>query len=130
MLQLSRKIAFIYAANFVLLILLFLIYSSVFDKSYLEAILSSCYGFFIFVSIYSVNLYLFKRNQSNRLLTSGIVLYEVIYAFLIKLCILALLLALSFKLFDLNNKIILITFSYMVILRIIIYLRIGIKGCS
>jgi hypothetical protein len=45
----------------------------------------------------------------------------------LKFAVLIFLLTLSFKIFDLNNKMIILTFSYMVILRLIIYFKRGLN---
>ena len=116
-----------YVIHAFLLCFFCLVYSYFFDKKYLVNLLSTLDGSFIFVFISLVYYLLSKRNSKNKFITSGYVIYEIIYAVLIKILLLSFLLLLSFKLFDLNNKLVIITFVYMVILRLIIYFRVGLK---
>jgi len=125
--HIDKKIIKIYVINFFLCALFCTAYSYFFDKNYLINIASVLDGFAVFSIIIFIYFYLANRNSSNKLLSPGFVVYELIYAFLLKFAVLIFLLTLSFKIFDLNNKMIILTFSYMVILRLIIYFKRGLN---
>mgnify|MGYP003571540060 CR=1 FL=1 len=127
MMHIDKKIIKIYVINFFLCALFCTAYSYFFDKNYLINIASVLDGFAVFSIIIFIYFYLANRNSSNKLLSPGFVVYELIYAFLLKFAVLIFLLTLSFKIFDLNNKMIILTFSYMVILRLIIYFKRGLN---
>ncbi len=127
MMYIDKKIIKIYVINFFLCALFCTAYSYFFDKNYLINIASVLDGFAVFSIIIFIYFYLANRNSSNKLLSPGFVVYELIYAFLLKFAVLIFLLTLSFKIFDLNNKMIILTFSYMVILRLIIYFKRGLN---
>jgi hypothetical protein len=85
-------------------------------------------GLLIFLSTNLIHYILSIRNKSNKLITPGYVMYEILYTFIMKFSVLVLMLYFSFKYFDLNNNFIIITLVYMIILRIIIYIKLGIKA--
>ncbi len=127
MMHIDKKSIKIYVINFFLCALFCTVYSYFFDKNYLINIASVLDGFAVFSIIIFIYFYLANRNSSNKLISPGYVVYELIYAFLLKFAVLIFLLTLSFKIFDLNNKMIILTFSYMVILRLIIYFKRGLN---
>ena len=90
--------------------------------------LSIADGLLIFLCINFIHYILLIRNKSNKLITPGYVMYEILYTFFIKFSVLVLMLYFSFKYFDLNNNFIIITLIYMIILRILIYIKLGIKA--
>ena len=85
-------------------------------------------GLLIFLCINFIHYILSIRNKSNKLITPGYVMYEILYTFFIKFSVLVLMLYFSFKYFDLNNNFLIITLIYMIILRIVIYIKLGIKA--
>lgn len=89
------------------------------DQNYLLNILSFTQGCFIFFFINILYFLLQKRNKSTNL-TPGFVLYEIIYSFVLKFSVLIFLLLFTFIIMKLNNKIVVITFSSLVLSRLIV----------
>lgn len=128
--QIDKKLLKTYSINFLVFALLLNVTTYFYDKNYLKNNLSFLDGFVIFTAVTFLYYFLSVRNSKNKLLTAGFVMYELIYALVLKLLLLIFLFVMTFKFFDLNSKIVIITFSYMVILRLIIYFKVGIKGNS
>ncbi len=128
--QIDKKLLKTYFINFLVFALLLNVTTYFYDKNYLKNNLSFLDGFVIFTAVTFLYYFLSVRNSKNKLLTAGFVMYELIYALVLKLLLLIFLFVMTFKFFDLNSKIVIITFSYMVILRLIIYFKVGIKGNS
>lgn len=128
--QIDKKLLKSYFINFLFFALLLNLITYFYDKNYLKNNLSYLDGVVIFTSVTFLYYFLSVRNKKNKFLTAGFVMYELIYALVLKLLLLIFLFVMTFKFFDLNYKIVIITFSYMVIFRLIIYFRVGIKGNS
>lgn len=128
--QIDKKLLKTYFINFLVFALLLNVTTYFYDKNYLKNNFSFLDGFVIFTAVTFLYYFLSVRNSKNKLLTAGFVMYELIYALVLKLLLLIFLFVMTFKFFDLNSKIVIITFSYMVILRLIIYFKVGIKGNS
>ena len=128
--QIDKKLLKTYFINFLVFALLLNVTTYFYDKNYLKNNLSFLDGFVIFTAVTFLYYFLSVRNSKNKLLTAGFVMYELIYALVLKILLLIFLFVMTFKFFDLNSKIVIITFSYMVILRLIIYFKVGIKGNS
>lgn len=111
-----------YIILFVLYTSILLVYTFFTTQNYLLNIISFVNGSGIFFIISLVYFYLANRHKNSKMLTSGYVIYEVIYAFFLKFLLLILLFLLSFKLFNLNDKIVIISFVIFVFSRIFIYL--------
>lgn len=89
------------------------------DQIYVINFLSFAQGCFIFFFI-NLLYYLLQRRYRSSKLTPGFVLYEVIYAFVLKISLLILLLLFTFKILNLNNKIVVFVFSILVLSRLIV----------
>lgn len=111
-----------YIILFVLYTSILLVYTFFTTQNYLLNIISFVNGSGIFFIISLVYFYLANRQKNSKMLTSGYVIYEVIYAFFLKFLLLILLFLISFKLFNLNDKIVIISFVIFVFSRIFIYL--------
>ena len=111
-----------YIILFVLYTSILLVYTFFTTQNYLLNIFSFVNGSGIFFIISLVYFYLANRHKNSKMLTSGYVIYEVIYAFFLKFLLLILLFLISFKLFNLNDKIVIISFVIFVFSRIFIYL--------
>ena len=111
-----------YIILFVLYTYILLVYTFFTTQNYLLNIISFVNGSGIFFIISLVYFYLANRQKNSKMLTSGYVIYEVIYAFFLKFLLLILLFLISFKLFNLNDKIVIISFVIFVFSRIFIYL--------
>ena len=72
---------------------------------------------FLFINIL---YYLLQRRYRSSKLTPSFVLYEVIYAFVLKISLLIFLLLFTFKILNLNNKIVVFVFSILVLSRLIV----------
>lgn len=81
--------------------------------------LSFAQGSFIFLFI-NILYYLLQRRYRSSKLTPSFVLYEVIYAFVLKISLLIFLLLFTFKILNLNNKIVVFVFSILVLSRLIV----------
>lgn len=89
------------------------------DQNYVINFLSFAQGCFIFFFI-NLLYYLLQRRYRSSKLTPGFVLYEVIYAFVLKISLLIFLLLFTFKILNLNNKIVVFVFSILVLSRLIV----------
>lgn len=89
------------------------------DQNYAINFLSFAQGSFIFLLI-NILYYLLQRRYRSSKLTPSFVLYEVIYAFVLKISLLIFLLLFTFKILNLNNKIVVFVFSILVLSRLII----------
>ena len=89
------------------------------DQNYAINFLSFAQGSFIFLFI-NILYYLLQRRYRSSKITPSFVLYEVIYAFVLKISLLIFLLLLTFKILNLNNKIVVFVFSILVLSRIIV----------
>lgn len=89
------------------------------DQNYAINFLSFAQGSFIFLLI-NILYYLLQRRYRSSKLTPSFVLYEVIYAFVLKISLLIFLLLFTFKILNLNNKIVVFVFSILVMSRLII----------
>ena len=89
------------------------------DQNYSINFLSFAQGCFIFFFI-NLLYYLLQRRYRSSKLTPGFVLYEVIYAFVLKISLLIFLLLFTFKILNLNNKIVVFVFSILVLSRLIV----------
>lgn len=89
------------------------------DQNYAINFLSFAQGSFIFLLI-NILYYLLQRRYRSSKLTPSFVLYEVIYAFVLKISILIFLLLFTFKILNLNNKIVVFVFSILVLSRLIV----------
>ena len=122
--KINRKAVKVYLFLFCLFESLVFIYSYLKNQDILLNLISTGYGFLIFSIIYTVQYILHKRNINSKLITPGYVIYEVSYTTILKMSILMLMLAFSYKFFELNCKIIILVFISMVIFRLIAYLKI------
>lgn len=95
------------------------LFSYLTDQNYVINFLSFAQGCFIFFFI-NLLYYLLQRRYRSSKLTPGFVLYEVIYAFVLKISLLILLLLFTFKILNLNNKIVVFVFSILVLSRLIV----------
>lgn len=84
-------------------------------------------GFFIFFVPDYYFRYRFKRNN-NKKLSAPYVIYEVAYAVVMKFMILLLLLFFSFKYLMLNDRIVIITFIFLIFIKLIISTFFKING--
>lgn len=89
------------------------------DQNYVINFLSFAQGSFIFLFI-NILYYLLQRRYRSSKLTPSFVLYEVIYAFVLKISLLIFLLLFTFKILNLNNKIVVFVFSILVLSRLIV----------
>ncbi len=89
------------------------------DQNYAINFLSFVQGSFIFLFI-NILYYLLQRRYRSSKLTPSFVLYEVIYAFVLKISLLIFLLLFTFKILNLNNKIVVFVFSILVLSRLIV----------
>ncbi len=89
------------------------------DKNYDIHFQSFAQGCFIF-SFINLLYYLLQRRYRNSKLTPSFVLYEVIYAFVLKISLLIFLLLFTFNILNLNNKIVVFVFSILVLSRLIV----------
>ena len=89
------------------------------DQNYAINFLSFAQGSFIFLFI-NILYYLLQRRYRSSKLTPSFVLYEVIYAFVLKISLLIFLLLITFKILNLNNKIVVFVFSILVLSRLIV----------
>ena len=89
------------------------------DQNYAINFLSFAQGNFIFLFI-NILYYLLQRRYRSSKLTPSFVLYEVIYAFVLKISLLIFLLLFTFKILNLNNKIVVFVFSILVLSRFIV----------
>ena len=89
------------------------------DQNYAINFLSFAQGSFIFLFI-NILYYLLQRRYRSSKLTPSFVLYEVIYAFVLKISLLIFLLLFTFKILNLNNKIVVFVFSILVLSRLIV----------
>lgn len=89
------------------------------DQNYAINFLSFAQGSFIFLLI-NILYYLLQRRYRSSKLTPSFVLYEVIYAFVLKISLLIFLLLFTFKIMNLNNKIVVFVFSILVLSRLIV----------
>lgn len=89
------------------------------DQNYAINFLSFAQGSFIFLFI-NILYYLLQRRYRSSKLTPSFVLYEVIYAFVLKISLLIFLLLFTFNILNLNNKIVVFVFSLLVLSRLIV----------
>lgn len=89
------------------------------DQNYAINFLSFAQGSFIFLLI-NILYYLLQRRYRSSKLTPSFVLYEVIYAFVLKISLLIFLLLFTFKILNLNNKIVVFVFIILVLSRLIV----------
>lgn len=89
------------------------------DQNYAINFLSFAQGSFIFLFI-NILYYLLQRRYRSSKLTPSFVLYEVIYAFVLKISLLIFFLLFTFKILNLNNKIVVFVFSILVLSRLIV----------
>ena len=89
------------------------------DQYYAINFLSFAQGSFLFLLI-NFLYYLLQRRYRSSKLTPSFVLYEVIYAFVLKISLLIFLLLFTFKILNLNNKIVVFVFSILVLSRLIV----------
>lgn len=89
------------------------------DQNYAINFLSFAQGSFIFLLI-NILYYLLQRRYRSSKLTPSFVLYEVIYAFVLKISLLIFLLLFTFKILNLNNKIVVFVFSILVLSRLVV----------
>lgn len=89
------------------------------DQNYAINFLSFAQGSFIFLFI-NILYYLLQRRYRSSKLTPSFVLYEVIYAFVLKISLLIFLLLFTFNILNLNNKIVVFVFSILVLSRLIV----------
>lgn len=89
------------------------------DQNYAINFLSFAQGSFIFLFI-NILYYLLQRRYRSSKLTPSFVLYEVIYAFVLKISLLIFLLLFTFYILNLNNKIVVFVFSILVLSRLIV----------
>lgn len=117
------KIEFKLLKTYFLLVCLFAficyLFSYFTDQNYILNILSFAQGCFIFFFINLLYFLLQRRNHSSKL-TPGFVVYEIIYAFILKILVLIFLLIFTFKMMNLNNKIVVFVFSMMVLSRLVV----------
>lgn len=117
------KIEFKLLKTYFLLVCLFAficyLFSYFTDQNYILNILSFAQGCFIFFFINLLYFLLQRRNHSSKL-TPGFVVYEIIYAFILKILVLIFLLIFTFKMMNLNNKIVVFVFSLMVLSRLVV----------
>ena len=117
------KIEFKLLKTYFLLVYLFAficyLFSYFTDQNYILNILSFAQGCFIFFFINLLYFLLQRRNHSSKL-TPGFVVYEIIYAFILKILVLIFLLIFTFKMMNLNNKIVVFVFSLMVLSRLVV----------
>lgn len=117
------KIEFKLLKTYFLLVCLFAficyLFSYFTDQNYILNILSFAQGCFIFFFINLLYFLLQRRNHSSKL-TPGFVFYEIIYAFILKIIVLIFLLIFTFKMMNLNNKIVVFVFSLMVLSRLVV----------
>lgn len=95
------------------------LFSYFIDQNYAINFLSFAQGSFIFLFI-NILYYLLQRRYRSSKLTPSFVLYEVIYAFVLKISLLIFLLLFTFKILNLNNKIVVFVFSILVLSRLIV----------
>ncbi len=117
------KIEFKLLKTYFLLVCLFAficyLFSYFTDQNYILNILSFAQGCFIFFFINLLYFLLQRRNHSSKL-TPGFVVYEIIYAFILKILVLIFLLIFTFNMMNLNNKIVVFVFSLMVLSRLVV----------
>lgn len=125
------KIEFKLLKTYFLLVCLFAficyLFSYFTDQNYVLNILSFAQGCFIFFFI-NLLYFLLQRRHHNSELTPGFVLYEIIYSFILKIIVLIFLLIFTFKVMNLNNKIVVLVFSLMVLSRLVVNFIIQING--
>lgn len=95
------------------------LFSYFIDQNYAINFLSFAQGIFIFLFI-NILYYLLQRRYRSSKLTPSFVLYEVIYAFVLKISLLIFLLLFTFNILNLNNKIVVFVFSILVLSRLIV----------
>lgn len=110
------KTYFLLVSLFALICFLFSYFT---DQNYAINFLSFAQGSFIFLFI-NILYYLLQRRYRSSKLTPSFVLYEVIYAFVLKISLLIFLLLFTFKILNLNNKIVVFVFSILVLSRLIV----------
>ena len=110
------KTYFLLVGLFVFICFLFSYFT---DQNYAINFLSFAQGCFIF-SFINLLYYLLQRRYRNSKLTPSFVLYEVIYAFVLKISLLIFLLLFTFNILNLNNKIVVFVFSILVLSRLIV----------
>lgn len=110
------KTYFLLVSLFVFICFLFSYFT---DQNYAINFLSFAQGSFIFLFI-NILYYLLQRRYRSSKLTPSFVLYEVIYAFVLKISLLIFLLLFTFKILNLNNKIVVFVFSILVLSRLIV----------
>lgn len=110
------KTYFLLVSLFAFICLLFSYFT---DQNYAINFLSFAQGSFIFLFI-NILYYLLQRRYRSSKLTPSFVLYEVIYAFVLKISLLIFLLLFTFKILNLNNKIVVFVFSILVLSRLIV----------
>ena len=107
--QMDLKLLKTYFLLVVLFAFICFLFSYFTDQNYAINFLSFAQGCFIFSFI-----------NFNSKLTPSFVLYEVIYAFVLKISLLIFLLLFTFKILNLNNKIVVFVFSILVLSRLIV----------
>ena len=117
----DKKALVYYFIVFCLLAITCFLFTFFGDKNYLLNASSVLGGFTIFSIINILTFYLMNRNKHNKLITPFFVLYEAVYATILKFSLLILLFGAIFKFFELNNKIVIFTFVVMVIFKILSY---------
>ena len=117
--QMDLKLLKTYFLLVVLFASICFLFSYFTDQNYAINFLSFAQGCFIF-SFINLLYYLFQRRYRNSKLTPSFVLYEVIYAFVLKISLLIFLLLFTFKILNLNNKIVVFVFSILVLSRLIV----------
>ena len=117
--QMDLKLLKTYFLLVVLFAFICFLFSYFTDQNYDINFLSFAQGCFIF-SFINLLYYLFQRRYRNSKLTPSFVLYEVIYAFVLKISLLIFFLFFTFMILNLNNKIVVFVFSILVLSRLIV----------
>ena len=117
--QMDLKLLKTYFLLVSLFAFIFFLFSYFTDQNYAINFLSFAQGSFIFLFI-NILYYLLQRRYRSSKLTPSFVLYEVIYAFVLKISLLIFLLLFTFKILNLNNKIVVFVFSILVLSRLIV----------
>lgn len=117
--QMDLKLLKTYFLLVSLFAFIYFLFSYFTDQNYAINFLSFAQGSFIFLFI-NILYYLLQRRYRSSKLTPSFVLYEVIYAFVLKISLLIFLLLFTFKILNLNNKIVVFVFSILVLSRLIV----------
>ena len=91
------------------------------NKEVFSYLLSAVYGFIAFAIPEIIYFYYLKRRNNNKI-TAGLVVYDAIYALILKYFVLIIILGICFKFLNLVNLVVVFSFVLTIFFKIFLYI--------